>query len=101
MYPRSGFWYRRSFFCTLVPVFWTVVPLFCALVPVFLGCRKRGLSLRGSLHGGFDGLGGSGEHLALFLLVLQNTARKDNRDGFDGLGGFDGCGGFGRDGYPP
>ena len=39
---------------------------------------KGGLSLRGgSLHdgfGGFDGFGGSGEHLTLLLLVLQNTA---------------------------
>ena len=52
-----------------------------------------------SLHdgiGGFDGFGGSGEHLALLWLVLQNTVPRD-RDGFDG---FRGCGGFGRDGYP-
>ena len=60
---------------------------------------KGGLSLRGGcLHdgfGGFDGLGGSGEHLALLSLVLQNTAQRGNRDGFGG------CGGFGRDGYPP
>ena len=39
---------------------------------------QGGLSLRGgSLHdgfGGFDGLGGSGEHLALLSLVLPNTA---------------------------
>ena len=33
---------------------------------------------KGSLHdgfGGFDGFGGSGEHLTLLLLVLQNTAQ--------------------------
>ena len=50
----------------------------------------------GSLHdgfGGFDGFGGSGEHLALLSLVLQNTGQRGN-----GFGGFDG---FGRDGYPP
>ena len=38
--------------------------------------------------------GGSGEHLALPLLVLQNTGQS---------GGFGGCssyGGFGHDGYP-
>ena len=58
----------------------------------------------GSLHdgfGGFDGFGGSGEHLALLLFVPQNTVPRDDRDGFDGFGGFGGCGGFGRDGYPP
>ena len=58
---------------------------------------KGGEFKGGSLHDGFDGFGGSGEHLALLLLVLQNTIP---RDGFDGFGGF-GCGGFGRDGYPP
>ena len=45
----------------------------------------------GSLHvgfGGFDGFGGSGEHLALLLLVLQNIVPRDS-------------GGSGRDGYPP
>ena len=58
--------------------------------------EKGGLSLRGgSLH---DGFGGSGEHLALLLLALQNTVPRDDHDGF---GGFGGCGGFGRDGYPP
>ena len=45
--------------------------------------------------------GGSGEHLALLLLVLQNTVPRDDRDGFDGFGGFGSCGGFGRDGYSP
>ena len=49
----------------------------------------------GSLH---DGLGGSEEHLALLLLVLQNTVPRDDRDGFGGCGG---CDGSGRDGYPP
>ena len=60
---------------------------------------KGGLGLRGgSLHhgfGGFDGFGLSGEHLALLLLVPQNTVPRDDRDGFGGFGGF------GRDGYPP
>ena len=55
----------------------------------------------GSLHygfGGFDGFGGSEEHLApLLLLVLQNAVPRGDRDGF---GGFGGCGGFGRDGCP-
>ena len=38
-------------------------------------------------------LGGSEEHHALLLLVLQNTVRGEKaRDGFDG------CGGLGRDG---
>ena len=64
--------------------------------------RKRGVEFKGgSLHdgfGGFDSFGGSGEHLALFLLVLQNSGQRGNRDGFDGFGGY---GGFGRDGYPP
>ena len=41
--------------------------------------------------------GGSEEHLALLLSVLQSTER-DDRDGFGGLGG---CGGSGCDGYPP
>ena len=39
--------------------------------------EKAGRVSRGSLHdsfGGFDGLGGSGEHLALLSLVLQITA---------------------------
>ena len=46
----------------------------------------------------FDGFGGSEEHLALLLLVLQNIVPKDS---FDGFGGFGGCDGSGRDGYPP
>ena len=36
-------------------------------------------------------LGGSGEHLALILLVQQNTGQRlkgDNFDGFDGFGGY-------------
>ena len=41
--------------------------------------------------------GGSGEHLALLLLVLQDKRQRGNRDGLDGFGGFGGCG---RDGYP-
>ena len=57
----------------------------------------------------------SGNHLALLLLILQNTVPRGSRDGFDGFestfdgfqstfdgsGSFGGCGGFGRDGYPP
>ena len=57
----------------------------------FSGCRKRGVEFKaGSLHdssGGFDGFGGSGEHLALRLLVLQNTVPRGNRDGFGVSGG--------------
>ena len=34
MCPRSGCSYRRSVFCTLVPLFGTVVPFFGTLVPV-------------------------------------------------------------------
>ena len=48
--------------------------------------------------GSFEGFGGSGLHLALLLLVLQNTVPRGRRDCFDGFGG---CGGFGRDSYPP
>ena len=48
-----------------------------------------------------DGFGGSGKHLALLVLVLQNAVARDDRGGFDGFGGFGGCGGFGRDSYPP
>ena len=48
-----------------------------------------------SLH---DGFGGSGEHLTLLVLLLQNTAHRGNRDGFGGFGGYSS---FGRDGYPP
>ena len=47
-------------------------------VTVFSGCRKRGSEFKGgSLHDGFgcfDRFGGSGLHLALLLLVLQNSA---------------------------
>ena len=45
----------------------------------------------------FDDFGGSGKHLTLLSLVLQNTGQRGNCGGF---GGFCGCGGFGRDGYP-
>ena len=59
------------------------------------GCRNRGVEFKGgSLHdgfGGFDSLGGSGKHLPLLLLVLQNTVPRGNHDGFDGFGGFGGC----------
>ena len=66
------------------------------------GWRRRGVEFKGrSLHDGFGGFDGSGEHLALPLLVLQNTVPRDDHDGFDGFGGLGGCGGFGRDGYPP
>ena len=45
--------------------------------PLLSGSRKRGVEFRvGSLHdgfGGFDGFGGSGEHLTLRLLVKQST----------------------------
>ena len=48
------------------------------------GCVFQG----GSLHDGFDGFGGSEEHLALLLLVLQNTVPRDDCDSFGGFGGF-------------
>ena len=50
-----------------------------------------------SLHDGFDGFdsfGGSGEHVALLLLVLHNSGSRGNCDGF---GGYDV---FGHDGSP-
>ena len=56
--------------------------------------RKGGVEFKGgSLHdgfGGFDGFGGSGEHLAIRLLVLQNTGQRGSCEGFDGVGGFGG-----------
>ena len=54
---------------------------------------KGGLGLRGVAFmtvlgfGGFDGFGGSGKHLVLLSLVLQNTVPRDDRDGFGGFGG--------------
>ena len=70
---------------------------------IFQDDGKRGVEFKGgSLRdgfGGFDSFGGSGEHLALLLLVLQNTGQRGN--GFDGFGGCGGYGGCGRDGYPP
>ena len=63
---------------------------------VYQDVGKGGLSLRGGgLHdgfGGFEGSGGSGEHLALFLLVLQNAAQKDKSDGFGSFSGYGGIG---------
>ena len=63
---------------------------------------KRRLSSRGgSLHDGFgvfNGFGICGEHLALLLLLLQNTGERGNRDWFDSFGGY---GGFGHDSCPP
>ena len=55
--------------------------------------RAGWLSLTGvSLHAGFAG---SGEHIALLLLVLRDTGQRGNRDSFDGFGGASGgCGGF-------
>ena len=78
-------------------------PPLCLSIHIFLSrWRKRGVEFKGgSLHDGFGGFGGSGFHLALLLLVLQNTVPSGSRDCFDGFGGFGGCGGFGRDGYPP
>ena len=100
-----------------VPRRTSLVPLACpCFVLRLIGAETEGLvdyqdqdvgkgrvSLRGggSLldhFGGFDAFGGSGKHLALPLLVLQNTVPRGSHDGFDGFGG---CGGFGHDGYPP
>ena len=68
-------------------------------------CRNRRLEFKGgSFHDGFDGFdvsGGSGEHSALFSLVLQNAGERGKCDGSDGSGSFVSCGGFGRDGYHP
>ena len=62
---------------------------FSTKAQVTSGCRKRGIEFRGgSLHdgfGGFVGFGGSGEHLDLLLLVLQNTEQRGSGDGFDYL----------------
>ena len=51
--------------------------------------------------GGFDGFGGSGEHLTLLLLVLQDTAQWGNHGGFDSFGSSGGHSGFIHDGSPP
>ena len=71
----------------------------------YLRITEKGVEFKGgSLHdgfGGFDGFGSSGEHLALLVFVLQNTAQSGNRGGFDGFGGFGGHGGLSHDGYPP
>ena len=55
------------------------------LWPVSELVRQEGHFLKrgGSLHNGFasfDGFGGSGEHLALPLLVLQNIVPRGNCD---------------------
>ena len=58
--------------------------------PEISGCRKRGVEFKGGSHslhdgfGGFDGFGGSENHLALFLLVLRSTVPRGSRDGFGG-----------------
>ena len=58
---------------------WLRAKLVLSCCSLFAGWRKRGVGFKGgSLHdgfGGFDSFGGSGEHLALLLLVLQNTAQ--------------------------
>ena len=41
---------------------------------------------------------GSVEHLALLVLIIQNSVPRGNHDGFGGFGVF--FGGFGRDTYP-
>ena len=75
----------------------------CNPIDFYQDDGKGGLGLRGgSLHdgfGSFDGFGGSEEHLALLLLLLQNTVPRNDHEGFDGFGGFGGCGG--HDSYPP
>ena len=53
--------------------------------------ENGGVALEGgSLHDGFGGFGGSGEHLALLLLVLQNlnAGQRANHDSFGGLVGY-------------
>ena len=61
--------------------------------PTMSGCWKGRAEFKGgSLHdgfGGFDGFGGSGEHLAVLLLVLQTPVP---RGGFGGCGVLGGCG---------
>ena len=44
---------------------------------------KGGSSVRGVASMMFDGVGGSGEHLALLFLVLQNTVPRDDRGCFE------------------
>ena len=83
----------------------TIDPRKICFSEVSFRITEKGVEFKGSsLHdgfGGFDGFGGSGKHLALFLLVLRNTVPSDSRGGFDGFGGFGGHGGFSHDGYPP
>ena len=57
--------------------------------------RKGGVEFKGdSVHygfGRFDGVGGSGKHLALLSHVLRNAGQRGgNCDGFDSFGGFGG-----------
>ena len=60
--------------------------------------EKPGLSLRGVAF--MTGFGGSGEHLALLLLVLHNTVPRGDFQGSDTFFSFGCCGGFGCDVYP-
>ena len=56
--------------------------------------EKGGLSFKGgSLHGGFDGFGGSGKHLAPpFACPTKYRTKRQTVDSFGSRGGF------GRDG---
>ena len=93
-------------FCTCQKVVYLAIWLaVCSgRLGLFQDVGKGGLSFKGGslqdAFGGFDGFGGPALHLALVLIVLQNTVPRGSRDGFDGFGGFGGCGGFGREGYP-
>ena len=51
---------------------------------ILSGSRKRGVEFKGgSLHDGFgcfDGFGGCAKHLALLLLLLENTVPRGSRE---------------------
>ena len=50
---------------------------------LFRMSEKGGGEFKGaSLHDSFGGFGGSGKHLALLSLVIENTGHRGNRDGF-------------------
>ena len=59
----------------------------------FIRMTEKGVKFKGvafmTVSAVLDGFGGFREHLALLLLVLQNTGRRGSFDGFDGFGGPD------------
>ena len=56
---------------------WAVLQTEVAIASEVSNCSQRGVEFEGgSLHDGYGGFDGSGEHLALLLLVLQNKNRE-------------------------